>query len=533
MSRFNTTSVNPRLTKNKEGSKAYKLNADYELYTLVATSALSDKFYETSDDRVERLRKLITQCDSMFVAKLAIYARESMYLRSIPLVLTVELNKHLNAVNANKKVITKLSDRVIQRADEITELLAYYTLANAENEKAGTNGQKKKLAKLSKALQKGVANAFNKFDEYQFAKYNRKTDIKLKDALFVTHPKPKDKITAELFKKIADDTLETPKTWEVEMSTAKDKNKSPKEVWEDMIDSGKLGYMALMRNLRNILSAEVSTEHVFKVADTLKNPELVKKAKQLPFRFLAAFNELKKASGDYSYGRGRYRWGSGDDVTLKNKQQVGVILEALDEAIKASVENLKGFDRNMNVLIACDVSGSMMSPVSPKSTIEMYDIGLTLGMILQHKCKYVATGIFGDTFKTKSFPRDSILENVMKFKKIEGEVGYSTNGYKVLDYLIKAGDKVDKVMIFTDCQMWNSNGWDRDAQIQSKWNEYKKIAPEAKLYLFDLQGYGDTPIDIVQKDVHLIAGWSDKVFDILESLEKGEDAIKVINDIKM
>lgn len=514
MSRFNKKSVSENLTVNKEGSKAFKLSSEYELYSLVVTSSLSNKFYESNDDRVERLRNLIIKCDPLFVAKLAVYARESMYLRTIPLVLTVELNKYLAKINGKRHIITKLSNRVIQRADEITEILAYYAIVNKDNETTNEGGQKKKLRKLSKALQKGVAKSFHKFTEYNFAKYNRKTDIRLRDALFLTHPKPKDKAQAALFKRIAEDKLKTPKTWEVEMSTAKDKDKSKKEVWEDMIDSMKLGYMALMRNLRNILQAEVSKNHILKVAEILKSREAVKHSKQLPFRFLAAYNELVKAD-------------------VMNKAQLGIILEALEQAIQVSVENLKGFDIDTSVMIACDVSASMMTPVSLKSSIEMYDIGLVLGMILQHKCKYVSTGIFGDSFKTKSFPKDSILENVLRFKDIEGEVGYSTNGYKVLEYLIKSKEQVDKVMMFTDCQMWSSHGYNRDSQIPNKWAEYKKIAPKAKLYLFDLQGYGDTPINIVQNDVHLIAGWSDKVFEILESLEKGSDAIKVINDIKI
>ena len=66
---------------------------------------------------------------------------------------------------------------MVARADEITELLAYYQMAN-ERFKA------KKLNKLSRQIQKGLAMAFNKFDEYQFAKYNRKASITLKDALF-------------------------------------------------------------------------------------------------------------------------------------------------------------------------------------------------------------------------------------------------------------------------------------------------------------------------------------------------------------
>lgn len=62
---------------------------------------------------------------------------------------------------------------------------------------------------------------------------------------------------------------------------------------------------------------------------------------------------------------------------------------------------------------------------------------------------------------------------------------------------------------------------------------YKKIAPNAKLYLFDLAGYGNTPLKIEQNGVHLIAGWSDKVFDVMEAMENGADALDVINDIEL
>jgi len=532
MSRFNQNTKSKNITTNKEGSKAYNLDAETELYTLVVTSALSNKFYESNDDRLERLRTLIHKCEPEFVAKLALYARESMYLRSIPLVLTVELNKYLVAVNKPRSIVTKLSQKVIKRADELTEILAYYALSNSGNAKE-VGGQTKKLAKLSKALQKGVAQAFNKFDEYQFAKYNRKQEISLKDALFLTHAKPKDKEQAKLFKKLVEDKLEVPYTWEVELSTAKEKGKTKTQVWEELIDSKKLGYMALMRNLRNILQVNVSDEHVIKVAKTLSNEEAVKKSRQLPFRFLSAYKELKKAIGDLS---SRYSYYD-EEATIENKSQAGIILNALEEAIKTSIINLKGFDYDTKVLIASDVSGSMCSAVSPKSSVQMYDIGLVLSMLLQSKCKYVTTGIFGDTFKTKTMPKDSILQNVIDLQRIEGEVGYSTNGYKVLQYLIEKEQVVDKVMIFTDCQMWNSESgygyYTNDSRIPQMWNKYKQIAPEAKLYLFDLQGYGNTPLDVKQKDVYLIAGWSEKVFDVLENIDKGQEALDTIKNQKI
>ncbi|MDR1181999.1 MAG: hypothetical protein LBL13_08475 [Bacteroidales bacterium] len=90
---------------------------------------------------------------------------------------------------------------------------------------------------------------------------------------------------------------------------------------------------------------------------------------------------------------------------------------------------------------------------------------------------------------------------------------------------------MDKIMIFTDCQLWNSNGG--DAQLKDVWKKYKTIAPDARLYLFDLAGYGQVPLDIADNDVHLIAGWSDKVFDILSAIDNGSDALKEIRAIEL
>jgi 60 kDa SS-A/Ro ribonucleoprotein len=88
---------------------------------------------------------------------------------------------------------------------------------------------------------------------------------------------------------------------------------------------------------------------------------------------------------------------------------------------------------------------------------------------------------------------------------------------------------MDKVMIFTDCQLWDSNN--SGSNMQKLWNVYKVMTPGAKLYLFDLAGYGNTPVRAMQNDVFLIAGWSDKVFDMLEAIEKGESAVQKIKEM--
>jgi hypothetical protein len=490
---------------NHESAPAFALTKELELYTAVATAGLSDQFYEKEGNKLQRIIKLIVKSDAAFVAKLAVYVREQMYLRSIPLVLTVELAK----LHRGDDLVCKLATRVVQRADEITELLAYYAVANQRNDV-------KQLNKLSKQLQKGLAEAFNKFDEYQFAKYNRDAKVKLRDALFLVHPKAKDDAQQALFNKIAKDELQAPYTWEVELSalgqqkfdSVELKKEAFKAKWEELVFSNKLGYMAVLRNLRNILEAEVSKEALDKVCNYLRNPQAVKNSKQLPFRFLSAYRELKE---------------------LKNGR-VSKVLDALEDAVVYSAANIAGYDESTKVVIAADVSGSMQQPVSARSKVQNFDIGLMLAMLLQSRCENVITGMFGDTWKVINVPKKNILANVMEFHRREGEVGYATNGYLVIQDLIQRKKVVNKIMLFTDCQLWNSHGSD---QMVDVWKRYKKIAPAAKLYLFDLAGYGATPLNVLRDDVFLIAGWSDKVFDVLAAIEKGGDALEIINSIEL
>jgi len=504
--KFNFLSRQNNVTVNHQGAKAYKMTPELELYSAVVTTGLNDSFYESGNERLEKIKMLIAKCDAEFVAKLAIYARTEMYLRSIPMVLSVELAKQSKGTDTVSKTVSN----VIQRADEITELLSYYQIANGRTEA-------KKLNRLSKQVQKGLAVSFNRFDEYQFAKYNRATDVKLKDALFLVHPKAKDETQQEIFNKIAADTLATPYTWETELSelgktkfiNAIDKKRAVAAKWGELIESRKVGYMALMRNLRNIVEAEVSAKHIQMVCDYIANEKAVMGSKQLPFRFLSAYREIKALKSGYT----------------------SAILNALEDAVMHSAKNIKGFGYDTSVVIAADVSGSMQQPVSVKSKVQLYDIGLMLAMLMQSQCKNVVTGMFGDKWKIVNMPQRNVLANVLEFYRREGEVGYATNGYLVLEDLIQRKHKADKVMLFTDVQMYDINN--AFNSFEKSWMRYKAIAPNAKLYVFDLAGHGMQPLDIRRNDVHLIAGWSDKIFDVLYAVEDAGNGLTKINSIEL
>jgi len=494
----------PAAGRNYEGGEAFQLSPEMELYSAVVTSSLSKMFYEGADQRTERISNLVAKVSPVFASRLAIYAREKMHLRSVPLLLVTELAK----IHSGDGLVSETVERVVQRADEIMELLACYAWRNA------LTTERKQLNRLSHQIQKGLAASFNRFDEYQFAKYdNQRRSVTLRDALFVVHPKAKSIEQQELFDKIANSTLAVPYTWETEFSALgqqKFSDESAKQEafarkWEELIASGKLGYMALLRNLRNILSnPKISKACIDDVARRIADEKEVKKSRQLPFRYLAAYRELKNSCNFSSSS----------------------VMQALDKAICASASNITGFSDDCRVLIAADVSGSMYSRVSPRSSVMNFDIGLLLAMMLKFRCREVISGMFGTDWKIFNLPTDNILPNVDALYREEGSVGYATNGYKVIDWLVETKTCVDKVMIFTDCQLWDSYG--DGANLRQSWHRYRAISPETKLYLFDLCGYGQSPLSLAEPNVYLIAGWNEKVFDVLDALENGQTAIDEI-----
>ena len=504
---FNQILKEEKYILNHEGAKIYKPTPEMELYTIVCTMALQPKFYEMPKEQVDRVSALVASVDAGFVARLAVYARRRMHMRSVPLLLVVELAR----MHSGDNLVSRTIEQIVMRADEIMELLMCYQWRNPQ---PGI----KKLCKLSHQIQTGLQTAFNKFDEYQFAKYNRSNlEVKLRDALFLVHPKAKDDAQQRLFDKIVSDTLETPYTWETELSdlgteqfdSPEAKQAAFARKWCELIASGKLGYMALLRNLRNILEADVNEQAMLDVAERIGDSHEVMHAKQFPFRYLAAYKELVNVSS----------------------ANTPLLLDALEKAASVSADCIEGFSPETRVMIACDMSGSMRHAVSSNSKIMYYEVGNMLAMLLQSRCKKVISGIFADSWKVVNHPHAPILGNTCSISSRIGELGYGTYGGKPLEWLINEGIVVDKVIFFTDCQFYGEDNFGE--YFRNLWNEYRKNAPGARLYLFDLAGYGHLPIEFPREDVVLIAGWSERIFDMLAAVENGGNVIEEIRQIEL
>lgn len=510
----------PDAVLNHEGALAFKPDPLTELYLRAASTLVGEKkFYTdaaTSDRELLSCIDTVAKIDPEFILQLAVYCREKLYLRSVPLMLVAEFANNPNCVGKVERA-RKYVERVIQRADELAELIAYQLNRNKKSPRDKT--------KLPMLIRFGVKGAFLKFDGYQLAKYNRDKEVKLRDAMFLSNPEPRENDIEQVatFEKLANKTLEPPKTWEVMRSTGK-------MTWHDVINhifykEGRINnYMAQLRNLRNCLqNSSVTAEDIGLLCRMISDKNAVSRSKQLPFRFFSAYKELYDANDA--------------DFSPIGSLYVSDVMDAIETAALYSVDNFPKLS-GTSTLIACDFSRSMADKISKNSTVERFDIGVILGTIAHRFCGHTITGIFGEDWKVVPMSKTSgILKNAIDLHRRMGEVGYSTNGYKAIEYLLDNGIKVDRIMVFTDCQMWDSERRDywgsmHQVSFAERFIRYQRFYPGVRLYTFDLSGYGNVMIPPGNKNVCLIGGWSDKVFDFVSAFEGVGDGKVVVNKIK-
>lgn len=413
MSRLNKVPLRPKLYTH-EGALAYQhATATQQLRRSVLSCMLwEDSYYEDGVAIAERISSLVAKVPAEDVAAIAVEAREKMNLRHVPLLLACELAK----LKTHRHVVADLVERVIQRADELAEILAIYEKLNPP--RTGT----KRLHKLSAQLKRGVARAFTKFNEYNLAKYNRDGAIKLRDVLFLTHPEPKDEEQAALWKRLVDGQLAVPDTWEVALSASKGESK--KEVWERLLRQDKLGALALIRNLRNMQEAKVDKKLV---RMALASADI---SRVLPFRFVAA---AKAAPG---------------------------FEEELDALLLKSAQcqpKLPG-----KTILIVDVSGSMYGygNISKRSDMSRVEAAGALAAIARECCEEVsiyatAGNDASRVHATAQVPNYRGLALVDKFTKHGFSSELGGGGIflvQCLDYIAKREDSADRIIVFTDEQ---------------------------------------------------------------------------------
>lgn len=430
-----------------EGTKAVKIDAEAQLRrSVMACMLFENTFYEDGKSIADRIQAEVTEVlkqpnGADLVANIAYEARTKFKLRHAPLWLALAL------VKANTKesraVIAGLLTYVIQRADELSEFLAMYW----------KDGKKP----IPNQVKKGLANAFVKFDAYSLAKNDKNSAaISLRDVMFMVHPEPLNEEQSATFKKLADKTLESPDTWEVALSAGGDK----KTEFTRLLSEGKLGALALLRNLRNMVGAGVDESIIRAGLNSIKVERV------LPFRFITAARYAPRFE---------------------------------PELEQAMFKCLSGFEKLPGkTVIAIDTSGSMSSPVSEKSEITRRDAAAALAMLLREVTDDVEVIAFGSTAGIVKPRRGFALNDEIG----SGRFGHGTD---IAAAVKLAGVKgYDRLIVITDEQSATPAG---------------KPFAEATGYFINVAsnqngiGYGPW--------VH-IDGWSESVIDYIQQYEKSE-----------
>jgi len=502
-----------------EGGSGFASDAKTELFRLAVTNMVGeDTFYEAASDRDKRFKTLIHKvsvADPAWMRSFIPWLRNTANMRSASVVAAVEFSMALRGVDGTRAIRIEAIDLACQRADEPAEVLGY-TLAHYGRA-------------LPAVVKQGVARAASRlYNEYSALKYDGGSrGIRMGDVIELTHPRAKDKAQDALFKHLLDrrhghfdfagiEALpKLPKltaaysldSTPVELRRALLRDEGPEalseagytwerlsgwlpggmdaEAWEAIIPS--MGYMALLRNLRNFEQAKVDKAVLTQVAERLSDPEQVVKSRQFPYRFWSAF----KNSGTMFFG------------------------PALEAALEGSVANIPTFKGR--TLVLCDTSHSMTAAVSGRSKVQRFEIaGLFASAVAAH-----SDGVDLIMYANSGYQipiQVSVMRTIQSIASQIGRVGYGTETWPTAR---KFYNGHDRVVVFTDMQDHpdNPGQWGHNGEAAA--NAMFKDVP---VYVWDLAGYEASNIDTSHPGHYLLSGFTDACFRMVPLLESSKSA---------
>ena len=474
MATLNTSAKGRMRTTNRSGHAAYRTDDKTKLTTMALTTMLGEpKFYgDNTDELISLAESLCEGGQGEFVAKLAVWARTEGKLRSVSHALASVVAHGCGGESFIRPMARMIAS---MRGDDGTEMLATYKALYGKP--------------FNHALMRGIADALGSARPFDIAKYQSASrDFKMRDTLRVTHPKASGE-TSEAMGECVAGTLGMPKGWETELSA----RGNTKEVWDELIAENRLGFFALVRNLRNMLRAGAD---VGPVLERVSDREAVSRSRLLPFRFYSAYRELAR------------------EGLLTTR-----VARALDVALAASCHNVERLPGRTAVLI--DTSGSMSSSVSARSIVTCRDIAAVMGALV--------TRISDDAavvqFDTSASVVPMIGLSVISDSDMVPASGGGTHMACGFDCLKLTGFDADRVVVLSDNEVngggWWGNGTDT---VQAKMDEYRRhVGHDVWCHAIDLQGYGTQ--QFIGGRTNIMAGWSESVLRFIGMAEAGFGSI--------
>ncbi len=444
-------------TTNQAGGPAIKQSAKLEAVSLVLTSFVRDRFYSKATDDLARLKDLTNKVDAQFLAKLAVFARNEFGMRSI----THALAGYLAPKASGNDWAKRFYEKVVHRVDDMMEIVA---VVKSQSNKCIPN-----------AMRKGFKKAFEKFDAYQLAKYRAENkDIKLVDIVNLVHPKHN-----KALQNLVEGNLKNEKTWEAQLSQAgKEGGQTKQEVWSQQILNKSLGYLALIRNLRNIeesISPQWADVILRELNAQIVNQEAIRKSLVLPFQIQTAYEQVRNS----------------------------LIKAALSQAMELSLANVPVFPGK--TVIFLDQSGSMgWQPIQ---------IGSLFAAVLAktNNAKIIA---FGSGAQEVTYNPRSLLAD-LQAQLNNAHLGWTSfhAPFNLLD------EKADRIIILSDMQAWIGSNLPTAA-----FRSYKsRTASNPFIYSFDLNGSGT--MQFPEDKVFTLAGFHGDILEIMGLLEQDKNAL--------
>ena len=461
-----------------EGGDAFEKSLEQDWLNNLFSNMLENRFYESGDEQMNRYiqltQKMLEKYGAKFVGRAAYFARNELGMRSISQ-LTAAM---LNPVQFEGK--RDFFKNYMKRPDDVSEIFAIV-------ESLGD--------KRSHALVRGAGDYISGLSAYQMDKYAmRRKNWSMIDLINVTHAK------SDVVDKFYNGVLEKADTWEQKISAAKDEDEKNAN-WRELVEGGKLGYLALIRNLNNILNADVDEDFVVNyLVPQLTNADKIHKSLVFPYQIYTAYKNLEVREVNTCF--------------------------ALDKAFRESVKNVPGLDGTS--LVVLDVSGSMEDRISGRSNMTIKEVCACYAAAIYLSNPNSEFIKFGNHAKRCHYNRlDSVFVLIKKMQENDG-CGYGTDILPVWEMLDL---HYDRVFLFSDMQVMDSRSWwtrNSDTAIDAM-NEYMRRYGRTHVYSFDCGNYSTQISNPQRGDLTMLTALNDKVFQMLNILEQGGNIVDYIN----
>jgi len=509
------TKVFPRTdTVNQGGAIAYAYGPEAMLAQLAATGTLGDGFYSDAQAQLADVLDTAWKVDAEWVAKCAIYARQSGAMKDMPALLTAVLTV------SDPDLSVPVFKRVIDNGRMLRNFVQIM--------RSGQTGRTSLGSRPKRLVREWLEQASYR----QLMQAATGSNPSLADIVKMVHPSPKDAERRAFYgwlisKPYDVDALPAEiaafEAWKA--AKAKGRSQALPEVpfeWltafeltaEDWaVLAGRIGWQALRMNLNTLarkgaFQIDGVTEMV---AARLADREAIKRVKPMPYQLMTALTQV------------------GEAVPLAVH---GALEKALDYSL-TRVPKLKG-----HVVVCPDVSGSMTWAAvtgnrgSATSAVRCIDVAaLVSAAMLRTNANTKVLPFENSVVDVKLDPKARVAVNAAKLAKIGGG---GTNVSAPLAKLNRAKASVDTVVVVSDNQSWIDNNYNGPTQVMKEWNKLKGRNPAAKLICIDIQPYGSSQAKD-RKDIMNVGGFTDAVFDAMARFANGEaqDWVEIVNEVEI